>query len=648
MSRTAGPEKLEIALHDEVQGLLDRWRAEFAGRPQLERQRLLLLALEREQVVAVAYREEAVAGRVAGLDMDADARACFRQTLVWIWKDEQLHAEFIRGALLREGGLASNLVVYARQLQGALSGWTSATSNHRDARTAPFRAGAAGLLVAVAAATGQVPPVLRRELRYQTFRHYCQLNVALESSAELAYRRLVELGQDPAERSSFERIRDDEARHAAAFRLLAAALGEDDRLRAPDAVPELVTGLGAISAWFVPAHLRAGGRAGGAGAGPAGTKADHHGPGRVPGPRPRRFGSRQAVVVRSGRDGPDRAAVLEQCLDRAGLGGIAAGAASAAVRVSFMLGYDRRDRSNISSPEMVELLARYLRRHGVADVAVLEAPTVYGNDYAHRSVAEVANYFGFVSPTYRVVDISQDLEPFAYERGFVEHAISRTWRAADIRVVMPKLRTAPTDFAHLSLCTLEGTGGRIDDTVYAGRQVDYRSATMMVLDVAPPDFSVVEGWEPVADGPFGVMGCHRPAPVRYVYAGADALSVDEVVLADLGVSDPRRAPVLRMAYHWFGLAPQHVAVDGERPDLHRELRGAHASPWWRALGLLSDPVYVYLSQGGRVFVPALDAAAFPSRQPVGAGLRALQWATQRAFGLWPPGPAPPSRRRARR
>jgi hypothetical protein len=25
-----------------------------------------------------------------------------------------------------------------------------------------------------------------------------------------------------------------------------------------------------------------------------------------------------------------------------------------------------------------------------------------------------------------------------------------------------------------------------------------------------------------------------------------------------------RAPVLRMAYHWFGLAPQHVAVDGER------------------------------------------------------------------------------------
>ncbi len=600
-----------------MQERLDGWRSEFAGRPQLERRRLLLLALEREQVVAVAYREEAVAGRVAALEVDDDARACIRQTLVWIWKDEQLHAEFVRGALLRAGGLGPAAVVYGRQVQGALSGWTSATSNHRDPRTAPFRAGAAGLLVAVGAATGQVPPVLRRQLRYQTFRHYCRLNAALEASAELAYRRLAEVPAGPMEQTAFARIRDDEARHAAAFRLLAGALGEDDRLTAPLAVADLVAGLGAISTWFVPAHLR---------------PALPNGPER----RPRGFGSRQAVVVRHGRAGTDKAGVLEECLDRAGLGDIAAGAASAAVRVSFMLGYDRRDRSNVSSPEMVEILARYLRRHGVGDVAVLEAPTVYGNDYAHRSVAEVAAYFGFVSPTYRVVDISQDLEPFTYQRGFAEHAISKTWHEADVRVVMPKLRTAPTDFAHLSLCTLEGTSGRIDDTVYADRQVDYRSATMMVLDVAPPDFSVVDGWEPVADGPFGVMGCHRPARVRYMYAGADALSVDEVVLGDLGVTDPRQAPVLRMAYHWFGLAPASVPVDGQRPDLHGQLRGAHASRWWRALGLLSGPVYVYLSQGGRVFVPAFDTTAFPPRRPVGAGVRAVQWATQRAFGLRAP------------
>jgi hypothetical protein len=631
----AGPDDLERALLDDVRRLLGQWRSQYAGRPQAEKNRLLLLALEREQIVSVAYREEAVAGRVAALDVGDDARALVRQTLVWIWKDEQLHAEYIRGSLLKAGGLASAAVVYGHQLQGALSGWTSATSNHRDARTAPFRAGAAGLLVAVAGATGRVPPVLRRELRYQTFRHYCRLNVALEASAELAYERLVELCADPGEQAALERIRDDEGRHTAAFRVLVDALTEDDRLAAPGAIGDLVARLAAISTWFVPAPLRATeGAEGGAGGAPAGDAAADHGP--------RSFGSRRAVVVRSGRGAAGKADVLEECLDRAGLGEMAAAAASAAVRVSFMLGYDRRDRSNVTDPAMVELVARYLRRHGVSDVAVLEAPTVYGNDYAHRSVAEVASYFGFGSPSYRLVDISEDLQPFVFDRGFVQHAVSGTWSGADLRIVMPKLRTAPTDFAHLSLCTLEGTTGRIDDTVYASRQVDYRSATMMLLDVAPPDFSVVDGWEPVADGPFGVMGCHLPAFVRHVYAGADALSVDEVVLADMGVADPRRAPIIRLVYHWFGLGPAAVAVDGQRPNLHDELRGAHASLLWRALGLLSDPVYKYLSQGGRVFVPAFDTASFPPLRPVGPVVRAVQWATQRAFGLWAPGPTVPA------
>ena len=597
----------------------------YAGRPAAELRRLVLLSLEREQIVAVAYREEAVAGRVAGLDIDKDAKDLVRQALVWIWKDEQLHAEYIRGALLRAKGAAAKVIVYGRQLQGALSGWTSATSNHRDPRTAPFRAGAAGALVVLGRVSGQVPAVLQRELHFQTFRHYCRLNVALEASAERAYRRVVELCDDPAERAAFEAIRLDEARHTEAFNVLVDELTEDDRLARPDGGARLAERLAAISPWFIPADLRA--------ALPLGEGPPANGAGRR-----RTFGSRRRVVARHGAPGAPVASkrrLLEECLDGAGLGEMAAGAATAAVRVAFMLGYDRRDTSNVTSPELVEMLASYLRRHGVGDVAVLEAPTVYGNSYAHRSVAEVAAYFGFSSDMYRVVDISEDLEPFTFERGFVEHAISSTWLAADLRVVVPKLRTAPTDFAHLSLCTLEGSTGRIDETVYAGRQLDYRSATMMLLDVAPPDFSLVDGWDPVADGPFGVMGCHRPAHVRHLYAGADALAVDEVVLADLGVRDPRRAPVLRRAYHWFGIDPGPVEVEGKRADLHAELRGAHASPWWRAIGLLSDPVYTYLSQRGAVFVPALDRAAFPALGPASPFVRSVQWATQRVFGLRP-------------
>src|SRR3984885_8476242 len=221
---------LETVLLDDTSVLLERWRRECAGRPGAERARLLVLALEREQIVAVAYREEAVAGRVAGVDVGADARALIRQTLMWIWKDEQLHFEFMRGLLLESGGLGSSLVVYGRQLQGVLSGWTSSAATGLQARSAPLRTGAAGALIAVAGALHRMPAALASELRYQTFRRYCALNVALEASAEFAYRRLVQLAGSAGERAAFDRIRDDEARHTAAFRLLTDVLTDDDHL----------------------------------------------------------------------------------------------------------------------------------------------------------------------------------------------------------------------------------------------------------------------------------------------------------------------------------------------------------------------------------------------------------------------------------
>lgn len=606
---------LERALLGEVEELLDGWRTKYAGQPDLERQQLWLLALEREQIVAVAYREEAVAGRLESLDVDEDVRALIRQTLVWIWKDEELHEEYLRGLLLGRGGLTASMIVYGRALQGAISGWVSATENHLDARSAPLRTGTATLLVEVASALGRIPPALKPELSYQTFRRYCALNVALEATAELAYRRLVELARDDEEGATFARVRDDEARHMAAFRILAASLTDSDRLASTTSPNGLLAELAEVTPWFVPATLRAQ---------------------FTGGDRARAFGSGAPVAVRSGSTDVDKRRVLTECLDAAGLAELVPDGGLVAIRLSFMLGYDRKDRSNVNDTELVRILAEYLRRHGAADVAILEAPTVYGRTYRNRSVVEVASYFGFDAAEYRVVDISHDLCPYRYERGFVQQAISATWLEADFRIVMPKLRTDPTEFAHLGLSTLEGSTGAIDETFYAGRRTDFRSATMMLLDVAPPDFAVVDGWAPVADGPFGVMGCRRPAQVRHVYAGADVLAVDEVVLADLGIDEPRLAPIVRRAHHWFGLPLSHPVVDGPRPRLHDELRGAHRSATLRALGSLSYPVYVYLSNHGEIFVPEMDTIAFPPSGKVGAIKTAVSWAAQRAFGLRAP------------
>jgi Domain of unknown function (DUF362) len=609
---------LERALLGDVQRLLDSWAVRYHDRPDRERLHLLMLALEREQIVAVAYREEAVAGRLAELHVDHDTKALIRQTLVWIWKDEQLHAEYLRGELLRQGGVGSHAVVYGRMLQGALSGWTSATANHRDPHRAPFRSGAASVLVTVAGLSGQVPPALRHELKFQTFHRYCLLNVALEASAALAYRRLIELADTEEDRRVYERLREDEERHVAAYALFTDAVMDGGGLAEATEPERLAEQLEAICPWFIPAARRA-------------RRQPKNGGGRA-----RTFGSGAPVAVRSAWRDQELDATLRACLDAAGLKEQAAGARSAAIRASFMLGYDCRDRSNVNSSAVLDALARYLRDHGVEDVAVLEAPTVYGNAFANRSVEEVARYFGFISPRYRIVDISEDLRPCTFERGFVQHAITGQWLDADLRIVVPKLRTDPTEFAHLGLSTLEGSTGAIDATFYSGRQVDFRSATMMLLDVAPPDFCLVDAWAPVADGPFGVMGCSRPADVRHLYGGRDLLTVDEAVLADLGVTDPRKAPILRLAYHWFGLDPAHPPIDGDRPDLAHELRGAHRSPLLRGLGIVAYPIYMYLSGAGDRFVPAMDVHAFPPRQRPSPSTRLLRRAAQLAFGLHPP------------
>jgi hypothetical protein len=158
---------------------------------------------------------------------------------------------------------------------------------------------------------------------------------------------------------------------------------------------------------------------------------------------------------------------------------------------------------------------------------------------------------------------------------------------------------------------------------------------MMLLDHSPPDGAVVDAWGPIADGPFGVMACATPPMEHRFYAGRDALAVDAAVLADLGVTDPRRAPSFRLACHWFGLDPTAPVVRGEPGPFGPDLRRPQASPWSRLVAWLGSPVYTYASRHGELFVPAMDTRAFPPSPPPGLLTRAVRWSTQRAFGLHP-------------
>jgi uncharacterized protein (DUF362 family) len=610
---------LAAELEAEVRTMLDGCARRYPGRPDLQLRRVLLLGLEREQVVTVAYRGDVLGPRVAQLPVPGEVRRIVRHCLEWAWKDEGTHSDYLRGWLLRTGHPEPALVIFAHQVEGAISGWVTAVRQNNRAGDAPTRTAVAGALLAGARLARRIPPLLAQELRHATFERYCRLNAALERSAEMGYERAVTLASTDEERAIFERIRIDEHHHSRAFAIIADAF-DGDRLAPGASAEQLAADLSAVSPWFVPADLR----------GPAGRRST--------------LGSGAPVCTYRGETAAEMREVLDRTLDEAGLGRLVTervgeGGGTVAVRASFMLGYDRRDRSNVNDPAVIETIAAYARRHGAVDVAVLEAPTVYGQYFGGRGVAEVADYFGFTSDLYRVVDAGGDQVPYDVGRGLGRRTISATWRDADVRVVVPKLRTNPAERAHLGLSSLEGTGGRIDDTVHADREIHYRNAVMMVLDEAPPDFSIVDAWGEVADGPFGVMACAKPAVEHRFYAGADVVAVDAAVLGDLGIADPREAPIMRTACEWFGFDPR-PDVRGEPGPFGSSFRRPWESRWFRLVSALSYPVYTYASRHGQLFVPRFDRQAFPELSPPGRATRAVRSVTQSMFGLHPPSAEP--------
>jgi Domain of unknown function (DUF362) len=612
-SATSGT-RLQVSLLQDTEAVLAALRRRGRARPALERQGLWSLALEREQIVTVVYSEELVAARIERLPVPAEVRELVRHALVWAWKDEEAHATYLRGKLLAPGSLLPAAVVYGRQLYGALSGWVTGTSQYVSPSAAPLRAPLVRLLLYGARVTGRVPGALYEELRSHSFRRYCALNVGLELTAARCYQRLEELADDEDTRDTISRIEADEQRHGRMFGVLEATFADDDRLQPGQDAETLADGLRHVSEWFLPAPRR-------------------H--------RSRRssFATGADVWVATSDAGADAGlrTELRRVLDAAGLGRLVAGRPGpVAIRTAFMLGYDRRDQSNVVSPTVLDALAEYVRSYGATEVAVLEAPTVYERFYRNRSVPEVAAALGYCSERYRIVDVSSDQVPFEFDRGIAQVSTCATWRDAAVRIVLPKMRTDPTEWGHLSLSTLEGMGERIDRTIYAAREVDFRAAAMMMLDALPPDFALIDAWGPVAVGPFGVMGCARPQVVNRLYAGPDALAVDWAALRDMGNEDPASAPIVRRARHWFGVSGVPAEVHGS-PGPIGGFRHPRVNRWSGISARLAYPVYVYASREGELFVPAMDTVAFPPRRRPSMIVRFARWASRRMFGLHPPG-----------
>ena len=595
--------------------LISEFEAELAalhrrhlGRPDEELDALLLIAIERERMVSVAYREALLADRIGTLPLPADVRALIRHALLWIWKDEEMHAVFARGALMRRAGLWLRLMTRAHEVAGTIAGWSTSVLQHVPFRAAPIATMTAGAVTVMGRLGGKVSAAVRPHLQYGTFRAFCRFNIDAEQTAGRGWQRAQELAPelpelDPSWVEAFARMEADESRHRAVFQGINDALDKDDTLATQTSSTTLTEELTQIGAYFLPRSLR------------------------PPTERANPIGSGADVHVTTG----DHAThALDRALDALDLAGLVAGAGTVAIKTAFMLGTTRRDPSPVIDPVVLSHLTARLTALGVSRVLVLETPNLYDRFFGGRSVAQVAAWFGLDDPGYTIVDAAADQVPHDYPRGLAQHSISASWRDADVRISLSPLRSHPTEHVYLTLGTLEslGTPG---DYLFRRRLANREAALMMTMNDCPPDLALIDGFTRGADGIVGVLGCRRPKAPRRIYAGRDALSVDLVAARHLGMEDVSRSPLLHAAVHWFGLEQRPAVLGDDTPIAG--WRGPWHSDVSTLLSLVALPVFEHASGEGTLFVPEMDAEAFPAHAPPSWPLRAARAAVRRMLGL---------------
>src|SRR5262245_13821628 len=249
-------------VYEEFERQVEGWRRRYAGDARRQTLLLLLLALEREELVTIAYREALIVHRLRRMPVAEEVRELIRHSLIWAWKDEEMHAVYLRGALLKLGSPALKARTYSRQVAGAVAGWSSSVRQHVRWTEAPLSHALATAFTWMGYLTGQVPRDVRRYLNYRPFRDFCLFNEDAERTAALCYERLLELAADlpelpPALAEDYRRIRDDEERHARIFGLLAAALDEGDQLLPGETPEHLAQQIRDVGEVFLPRDRRA-------------------------------------------------------------------------------------------------------------------------------------------------------------------------------------------------------------------------------------------------------------------------------------------------------------------------------------------------------------------------------------------------------
>lgn len=203
-----------------------------------------------------------------------------------------------------------------------------------------------------------------------------------------------------------------------------------------------------------------------------------------------------------------------------------------------------------TDPELVEHLIDRMHAQGFRNIAVVESQNVYNYSYQDRSVGAVAEMVGYSGRNYRIVDLSDEKEPFDYGSVMGRHFVGRTWRDADLRISFAKNKSHWQCFYTGCIKCVYGCLPEWDKMHhYHGRRREFYECAVLCADRFPVHFGFIDAWVS-GDGFSGHVRDADPNVTRTIFVSNNIFAIDWVMGEKMGV-DPSLNYVLQEGmYRW--------------------------------------------------------------------------------------------------
>ena len=224
------------------------------------------------------------------------------------------------------------------------------------------------------------------------------------------------------------------------------------------------------------------------------------------------------------------------------------------IKPNFMFMHSTSDPSTYTDPALVEALVDRIAAKGFKNITLVESQSTYGNYYANREVLKVAEYVGYgTEKNYKIVDLTQEMEPYDYGGRLGKHFVGPTWRDADFRVSFAKNKTHVFCNYTLTLKNVYGALPMQDKLCEYHTKREYDWPTIELLKHFPVHFGLIDAYLS-ADGQFGVIADPHPAKTLTIIGGENLLAVDWVGATKMGLNpdDPLVGRFLPLAMQAFG------------------------------------------------------------------------------------------------